>query len=419
MPYSISTYTGTPVATVQDATINTTSTAITLIGRDYAGYGAFLNENFIYLLENFAGNTAPQQKLTGQIWYDTSIGTLKVWNSGSNQWKPVGSSIAQSTAPSGPSLGDLWFDTANNQLYAYNSGWQLIGPPTYGGSGAIAESINDSSDNPHIVIKFYVSNNVVGIISYDSTFTPKNSINGFTVINPGFNLVGTNAVAGAQFTGDVSNALKLNGIGSAQFLRSDQNSSMPYQLGVGNLLVSSSLSLNQLASNNEVQVTSLLNGYNTNFYSNISGVLTRTIGISGSSGIVTVDGQLRVNQSLRASGAFIANSTTTLVDVTTLQNKIIPSSNGSIDIGATDKRFANVFAGAFLGNLTGNVTARSVAVGNVSITPTAVTVAGNALATQSFVTSYVQTAGLNSQGARTISSSPPSGGSDGDIWYQI
>jgi hypothetical protein len=57
MPYSITTYSGTPLATVQDATINSTSTALTLIGRDYAGYGAFLNENFIYLLENFAGNT--------------------------------------------------------------------------------------------------------------------------------------------------------------------------------------------------------------------------------------------------------------------------------------------------------------------------------------------------------------------------
>ena len=43
MPYSITTTSGAPVATVQDATINTTSTAITLIGRDYAGYGAFLN----------------------------------------------------------------------------------------------------------------------------------------------------------------------------------------------------------------------------------------------------------------------------------------------------------------------------------------------------------------------------------------
>ncbi|NDB59526.1 hypothetical protein EB001_13900, partial [bacterium] len=37
------------------------------------------------------------------------------------------------------------------------------------------------------------------------------------------------------------------------------------------------------------------------------------------------------------------------------------------------------------------------------------------LATQS----YVQTTGQNSQGAKTISSSTPSGGSSGDIWYRI
>lgn len=41
------------------------------------------------------------------------------------------------------------------------------------------------------------------------------------------------------------------------------------------------------------------------------------------------------------------------------------------------------------------------------------------LALQSYVTSYVQTSGQNSQGTKTISSSTPTGGSAGDVWYQI
>jgi hypothetical protein len=40
------------------------------------------------------------------------------------------------------------------------------------------------------------------------------------------------------------------------------------------------------------------------------------------------------------------------------------------------------------------------------------------IALQSYVTSYVQTTGQNSQGAKTVSTGDPTGGSDGDIWYK-
>lgn len=39
--------------------------------------------------------------------------------------------------------------------------------------------------------------------------------------------------------------------------------------------------------------------------------------------------------------------------------------------------------------------------------------------TQTFVASYVQTAGRNSQGTKTISSAAPSGGASGDVWYRV
>jgi hypothetical protein len=427
MPYSITTYSGTAVATVQDATINTTSSALTLIGRDYAGYGAFLNENFVYLLENFAGNTAPSKKLTGQIWYDTSVNTLKVWNLSANIWKPISSSIAQSTAPVGAtsSTGDLWVDTNSNQLYVYNSGWQLIGPGTVSSdgttSGAVVEVIKDSSDNDHTVLKFYIQNQVIGIVSYDAAFEPKNSINGFTTIIPGFNLVSSGAVSGSQLTGDASNARFLNGVASNQFLRSDQDTNTPYQLTVGNLIVGSALSINEDSSNNEIKVTSLINGYNFNVYANVSGLAnTRILGISGTTGTVTVDKAVSLSSTLGVAGAFVASGTTTLVDVTTLQNKIKPNADGTIDIGESATKFANVYATNFSGTLTGNVVAGTISVGNVSIGADSITLSGNTYATQSFVASYTQTAGRNSQGTKIISTSPPSGtGTNGDIWYQV
>ena len=96
-------------------------------------------------------------------------------------------------------------------------------------------------------------------------------------------------------------------------------------------------------------------------------------------------------------------------------------SAGTIDIGASATRFANVYAATLNGNIVAsNATVGNLIVGNVNISSSAVTVSGNALATQSFVTSYVQTAGKNSQGNRTISTSAPSGpATDGDIWYQV
>ena len=52
-------------------------------------------------------------------------------------------------------------------------------------------------------------------------------------------------------------------------------------------------------------------------------------------------------------------------------------------------------------------------------TPTAPTATGGTNTTQIATTAYVQTAGYNSQGVKTISSSTPTGGSAGDIWYRI
>jgi hypothetical protein len=45
--------------------------------------------------------------------------------------------------------------------------------------------------------------------------------------------------------------------------------------------------------------------------------------------------------------------------------------------------------------------------------------ADGTIALQSYVQSYVQTANQNSQGTKTVSASAPSGGVDGDIWYQV
>src|SRR5210317_1160064 len=96
MAYTIRLTNGSTLTTIADGTVNTTSTDLTLIGKNYAGYGAFLGENFVHLLENFSSGTAPTTPLTGQLWWDTA-GNLKVYTGTS--FKTLSSIASSSTQP--------------------------------------------------------------------------------------------------------------------------------------------------------------------------------------------------------------------------------------------------------------------------------------------------------------------------------
>lgn len=79
MAYSITLTNGTVLTSVANNTIDTT-TSLTLIGRNYSGYGGYIAENFIHMLENFSNTSPPGAPLTGQLWYDSTLGKLQVWN---------------------------------------------------------------------------------------------------------------------------------------------------------------------------------------------------------------------------------------------------------------------------------------------------------------------------------------------------
>ena len=78
MAYTIIRTNGVTLTTIQDGTINTTSTSLGLPGRNYAGYGQTLNTNFVKIIENFASDTPPANPLKGQLWFNTNNGTLNV-----------------------------------------------------------------------------------------------------------------------------------------------------------------------------------------------------------------------------------------------------------------------------------------------------------------------------------------------------
>ena len=422
MAYVITTTQGAPIATVQDATINTAALSLTLIGRDYAGYGAFINENFVYLLENFASPsdstgtpTSPKLynstnnktlALTGQIWYDTNANTLKVWNSGLNQWKSISSITASVTQPTAVTsvIGDFWWDTANGQLYVYSgvsNGWILIGPPSSStGSGAIVTKISaGGGGGDKTVVELKVNGTIVAIISDNGAFTPATAIAGFSTINPGLNLVSSTTVPGSQFTGDASNALSLNGVTSNQFLRSDQNATTQYQLTAGGgFVVASDLSLTLDTANNRVAINTIQNNRDLNFYVNQSGANVAAIAISASTGTVTINDNSLVTGALTTYGTFTSNTTTTLVGTTTLRAPMVPQYNGTIDIGAAGTRFNNLYATTLYGNLIGGLTSVSTfTVSGATTLNSTLTVNGNAIINSSYVPSANTSPGVAGQ----------------------
>ena len=72
MAYTINRYNTTQLAVVADGTIDQT-TDLKLVGKNYAGYGEILNENFIFLFENFSCAIQPPKALSGQVWFDSGI----------------------------------------------------------------------------------------------------------------------------------------------------------------------------------------------------------------------------------------------------------------------------------------------------------------------------------------------------------
>ena len=184
MAYTINLTDGTVFATIADGTVNSIQsgtpsvTLMTLIGKNYAGYGQFIGDNFIHLLENGANGTQPPSPLTGQLWWDKTNNLMKVYNG--SIWKVMTGSTASASTPTSSIIGDLWYDTTNQQLkvcsVAGTPGTFIIVGPAYsssqGTSGAIPLSINDNTATPHIVTALYANNSLVSIISPDTDFIP-------------------------------------------------------------------------------------------------------------------------------------------------------------------------------------------------------------------------------------------------------
>ena len=206
MSYIINKTDGSVLTEVVDGTIDQTSTDLTLVGKNSSSYGEFLNENFIKLLESFANTNAPNNPITGQIWYDTTEGRLKVYDG--NGFRVSGGTIVSNKVPSNLVQGDIWIDSYRKQLFFYDGTQLTLAGPQFndqqGLTGLTIETYLDTNQISHTLAMMYVGQALLGIWSKDE-FTPATPITGAKPgkIYKGFN---TSSLTGVEIKGIVSQA---------------------------------------------------------------------------------------------------------------------------------------------------------------------------------------------------------------------
>ncbi len=220
MAYVINKFSGAQLVVLQDGTLDTT-TSLNLVGRNYVGYGESQNENFVFLLENFANDAPPSRPITGQIWFNTAEDTAYAYDG--SQWNPIGSATVSATTPLNSNPGTLWLKTPVNQLHIYTgTEWRFVGPESVNGfasTRARSASLDDLSGNPRPVI-FLETDGVPFAICTHQTFTinPSNSVSGFSnILQVGINLSSSakinGSITGNAYSADqFSTARLINGV---------------------------------------------------------------------------------------------------------------------------------------------------------------------------------------------------------------
>lgn len=190
MSYTINKFNGTQLVVLEDGTIDT-STSLGLVGRNYVGYGETQNENFVFLLENFANDAPPARPLVGQTWFNSTEKLLYVYDG--IDWRIVGAAILSDTPPEGAAVGGIWLKTTDNTFYAWTgSTWTFIGPETVAGFGitrARSTTLLDSDNIARPVILLTINNTVIGICSETAfTIDPETAPSGFANLVAGVTL---------------------------------------------------------------------------------------------------------------------------------------------------------------------------------------------------------------------------------------
>lgn len=408
--------------TVEDQTLNTSATpGIAFVGKNYAGYAQTIAENFLHLLEHFAGPTEPNPKVQGQIWFDNSAGVnqLKVYDG--IKWSSTGGVKKADGTPTVNNAikGDLYVDTAGQQLYLFNgSSWLLVGPTFSTGAktGPQVEEVVDILDERHYIISLWVNDTRVAILSTD-TFSPKSTITGFSSINAGITL---NSVGSYEYYGlaEKAAALVVNNevVDASNFLRTDKagsnTSNVPINVrNASGVNIGPDLSFSLTTESGASVIYNKISGSSIDLKVNNQGNFSTVIRVDSSTNVginktnptvaLDVAGDIAVSATLKIDSANDVINITTASFVTaggaaigkqllvgtdaTINGQlvvnyqdtngdpvtgaaIIPGSDdadGLYDIGTSLRKFNNIYANNFVGNFAGTFSG-SLATGTVA-----------------------------------------------------
>jgi hypothetical protein len=349
-----------------DGTIDTTNTSLTLVGKNYPGYGIFLNQNMVRLMENFANGSVPTAPLPGQLWWNTTtkylnVNTATTKGTASAVWKTIATMTYASSFTTTPVAGEQWYDTVNGQLKVWNgSTWVVIGPAattSTGNSGAIPDTIAAVSPAAtYVVLKFYIDSNLVGIWSKEAAFTT--AVSGFAQINRGLNL-STDLSQAYYGNADVALSLSVSGVKvpGTSFLRNDTSGTITGALTLSGAASDSGITFGQAAdfvgsvssgnvtlrnqTNNKDLILSLKTGgvqtpfFRGNFQTGLPEAYNNP---SASSPALTL-----------ATKSYVDNLIGSGTGTSTFSANIVPSANLTYSVGSGTLWFANVWAETFRG----------------------------------------------------------------------
>jgi hypothetical protein len=343
MPYSINKYDGSLVANVEDGTVDNTLD-ISLIGRNYAGYGEVQNENIVHLLENFANPSEPPRKIRGQIWFDTANNKLKFYDG--TKFRTTGGAEIGDIPPTGLTAGDFWYDTSKNQLFAWSGAeFILVGPQSVQnadttGMVSVSMPVVNPLTNAQIgtqpVIQAQVNGAVLFIIS-EVAFTTFSSdidgaVPGFRKIKAGITLVNTldDGITTDDFYiwGTASNSEKLGGQPSSAFLSKNNNNI--YALDVLTTFTDAGFTV---GNTNNLKIS----------IDNSSPVIKNQI----------VDGSIIFKTTISELGAGTSEKTLIKLQGTSLLPGVNSDGTTGCNIGSSSEKFNRIYSAKFYGSLIG------------------------------------------------------------------
>jgi hypothetical protein len=375
--------------------INAIDTSLSFAGKGYPNYGRVVDQNFLKLLENFAGPVQPNSPIKGQLWYDSYSRSLRLFDG--NAWKSANNIYQQDADPadaSPVSKGDIWVDTLLSVLKIRGIGeWIEVGPPESQGVGLeISRSYQDSQTNAvKDIVLIKSDGKIVAIFNGDNSFVPNPSIPGITEIAQGITIP-----SGYILSGTADNANNLGGFDAAEFLRKD-DTSVDGQSITGKVVYLTPPTSGQEGRDGVIVKIDgdTSSEYIQFFKKSNDAVLSNNV--QGGKLIVKVKGPIDVNQT---NALVIEKNLITIAGDVTVNNGVVAATTitGTLSVGPQP----NITSVGTLTNIvSGNLSATTATISNLNVTD--LTVFGRA------VLPPIYTAGMLQLWAGSTSTSVPLG----------